>query len=222
MLHFSDSIITSQWFGCFPGSAQAMSSTGLPISLTDLRIGDYVMTMDPLSFKPYATKVSVFLHRDEHQHSRWIEITYFRDSGHNLSKFRLTANHLIHRWRGEQTVVFADQIRPGDKIACAFDRRGGLCKVESIQVVNSSLTETGVYAPLTTSGDMIIDGVYVSCYAHVRNEWLARLATIPLFIKFAIFGQESMETLSGVHPYFGLLLKVAQFLIPDQLFASHL
>ncbi|KAM7540443.1 hypothetical protein Aperf_G00000043477 [Anoplocephala perfoliata] len=217
-----DSIITSQWFGCFPGSAQAMSSTGLPVSLTDLQIGDYVMTLDPLSFKPYATKVSVFLHRDEHQYSPWIEIAYSRDDGHKPSKLRLTANHLIHRWNKEHSVVFANQIRPGDKIACSLGRPGSFCRVEGIHVINSSLAETGVYAPLTTSGDMLIDGVYVSCYAHIRNEWLARLSAIPLFIKFAIFGHDSMETFSGVHPYFGLLLKIAQFLIPDQLFGSHL
>ncbi|VDL21166.1 unnamed protein product [Hymenolepis diminuta] len=217
-----DSIITSQWFGCFPGSAQAISSTGTPIFLSDLQIGDSIMTLDPLTFKLYPTKVGGFLHRDEHQYSPWIEITYLRDNNNTSSKLRLTANHLIHRWKGERSAVFAEQIRPGDEIACNLDRPKSLCRVESTRFVNSSLTETGVYAPLTGSGDMIIDGVYVSCYAHIRNEWLARLAIIPLYFKSAFIVQDSVETHSGVHPYVDVLYKVAQFLIPNQLFASFL
>ncbi|VDN97084.1 unnamed protein product [Rodentolepis nana] len=215
-----DSIITSQWFGCFPGSAQATSPKGTPVSLSDLQIGDSVMTLDPLTFKLYPTKIITFLHRDEHQYSPWIEITFLRDNSNAPSKIRLTANHLIHRWKGERSTVFAEQIRPGDEIACNLDRPENLCRVESTSLVNSSLSETGVYAPLTTSGDMIIDGVFVSCYAHIQNEWLARLATIPLYIKSAIFGQDLVEIHSGVHPYVDVLFKIAQFLMPNQLFTS--
>lgn len=116
--------------------------------------------------------------------------------------------------------MFADEITPGDKIACKLEQSDNLCRVESVRLVNSSLTETGVYAPLTTSGDMIIDGVFVSCYAHIRNEWLSRLATMPLLIKSAIFGKDSAIDFSGVHPYIDLLYKIAKILIPDQLYSS--
>ncbi|EUB56688.1 Desert hedgehog protein [Echinococcus granulosus] len=215
-----DSIITSQWFGCFPGSAHAMSATGTPIPLSALRIGDHVMTLDPRTYKLQPTRVTAFLHRDEHQYSPWIEITYFRKDETVPSKLRLTANHLIYRWQGGKTSVFANQVQPGDEIACNLDNPEDLCQVESTRVVNSSLTDTGVYAPLTRTGDMIIDGVFVSCFAHIRNDWLAQVAVLPLHFASTFFGLNLMEIQTGVHRYAELLLKIAQFLIPDQLFTS--
>ncbi|VDM19499.1 unnamed protein product, partial [Hydatigera taeniaeformis] len=175
-----DSIITSQWFGCFPGTANAMSATGAPIPLSNLRIGDHVMTLDSRTLKLQPTRVTAFLHRDEHQYSPWIEITYLRRDETTPSKLRVTANHLIYRWQGRRTSVFANQLQPGDKIICNINHPEDLCQVEATRLVNASLTETGVYAPLTRTGDLIIDGVLVSCFAHIRNDWLAQLAVFPL------------------------------------------
>ncbi|KAL5970130.1 Desert hedgehog protein A [Taenia solium] len=217
-----DSIITSQWFGCFPGTANAMSVTGAPIPLSALRIGDHVMTLDPRTLLLQPTKVIAFFHRDEHQYSPWIEISYFRKDESTPSKLRATANHLIYRWQGGKTSVFANQLQPGDEIACNFNHPEDLCQVEATRMVNSSLTETGVYAPLTRTGDLIIDGVYVSCFAHIRNDWLAQISVLPLHFISAFFGLNSMEIQTGVHRYAESLLKIAQFLIPDQLFTSRI
>lgn len=197
-----------------------MSVTGVPIPLSSLRIGDHVMTLDPRTLKLRPTKVTAFLHRDEHQYSPWVEIAYFRKDESTPSKLRVTANHLIYRWQGGKTSVFANQLRPGDEIACNFNHHEDLCQVEATRIVNSSLTETGVYAPLTRTGDLIIDGVYVSCFAHICNDWLAQLAVLPLHFISAFFGLNSMEIQTGVHHYAESLFKIAQFLIPDQLFTS--
>ncbi|KAL5111487.1 Desert hedgehog protein B [Taenia crassiceps] len=166
-----DSIITSQWFGCFPGTANAMSIAGTPIPLSALRIGDHVMTLDPRTLKLQPTRVIAFLHRDEHQYSPWIEISYFPRDELTPSKLRVTANHLIYHWQGSKTSVFANQLQPGDKIACNFNHPEDLCIVEGIRVVNSSITETGVYAPLTRAGDLIVDAPIASSTSTLGTDY---------------------------------------------------
>ena len=189
-----------------------LSPLGAPFPLSALQIGDQVMTLDPQTYEPRSTEIIAFLHRDEHQYSPWIELTFSQKFDSTLSTLRLTANHLIYRWRGVKSTVFANQIRPGDEILCNLERPDLLCRVHSTQVVNSTLTETGVFAPLTASGDILIDGVFVSCYAHIQNEWLARITTLPFYRIAPWFGLNFQEIHTGVHQYVG-------FIIPDQLFS---
>ncbi|VDD77476.1 unnamed protein product [Mesocestoides corti] len=217
-----DSIITSQWFGCFPGSAKALSTAGSPIPLSALRVGDSIMTLDSATNTLRLTQVIAFIHRDEHQYSPWIEIVYVRAGASTTGTLRLTANHIVYRWVGEKTAVFASDVRPHDKIACDFARSDILCQVKEVRFRNSTHADVGVYAPLTLTGDMIVDGVYVSCFAHVHSEWLARLAMLPLRLKHALFGVTSTVPQTGVHRYADWLLQIARFLLPNQLFFSPL
>uniref|UniRef100_A0A183TS98 HintN domain-containing protein n=1 Tax=Schistocephalus solidus TaxID=70667 RepID=A0A183TS98_SCHSO len=219
-----DSIIVSQWFGCFPGAALAMRPNGSVVPLSRVKIGDTILTYDLSKHDIQPTTVVSFLHRDEHQFSTWIRITF-------ASGLLLTANHLIYRRlsrnteTADVTSVFAKEIVPGDFILCSTTPREAFCEVLKVTEENGTLTggSIGVYAPLTSSGTMLVDGVLVSCYAHVRYEWLARLATFPLRIYYFLVSQMNLLQPSwpvehGVHWFAELLLHYAKFILPGTIF----
>ncbi|BHF59944.1 hypothetical protein SprV_0100290500 [Sparganum proliferum] len=225
-----DSIIVSQWFGCFPGAASAMSTNGSIVPLSQVKIGDTLLTYDLSKHAIQPTTVISFLHRDEHQFSTWINITFVMPS-HHVSSLLLTGNHLIYRSLSrnsktdDATSVFAKSIVPGDFIICSTNPVEAFCKVLRVSEVNGTLARgsIGVYAPLTSSGTLLVDGVLVSCYAHVRYEWLARLATLPLRIYYFLVSQMELANPSwpvehGVHWFAELLLHFAKFILPETIF----
>ncbi|VDO80339.1 unnamed protein product [Schistosoma margrebowiei] len=71
-----DSIVTSQWFGCFPSESKIYKSNGQLISMKDLKIGDYIITQNPLNGLLTNTLVFGFLDYDQHAWSPLIEIKY--------------------------------------------------------------------------------------------------------------------------------------------------
>ncbi|CAH8564959.1 unnamed protein product [Schistosoma bovis] len=71
-----DSIVTSQWFGCFPSESKVYKSNGQLISMKDLKIGDYIITQNPLNGHITNTLVFGFLDYDQHAWSPLIEIKY--------------------------------------------------------------------------------------------------------------------------------------------------
>lgn len=228
---FLDSIITSQWFGCFPHDAQAVLTNHSPIALGDVQIGDQLLTYDLISKSFQPTRVVSFLHRDEHQYSSWIEITLRKHNVIEPSKLRLTANHLIYRRSSRSVVsVFAGDIQPGDYVVADLTNSDPFCEVTQTKIINETLSRLsyGVYAPLTTSGSLIVDGVLVSCYAHFREEWLMNLVTLPLQADFYLrqflghFFSNSNEIQLGLHWYVEWLLQLGRNILPDSMFFSQL
>jgi len=83
----------------------------------------------------------------------------------------------------------------------------------------------GLYAPLTSSGNIVIDDVISSCYAEVTSHSLAHLAMAPVRVAYSFaryFGLprtatsvESSQSGSGIHPYASLLRTVANYLLPE-------
>lgn len=55
----------------------------------------------------------------------------------------------------------------------------GAFKLVRIVDIKSEM-RVGAYAPLTTTGNLIVDGVVVSCYAHIINQSLAHLGFLPV------------------------------------------
>ncbi|TNN08012.1 Indian hedgehog protein [Schistosoma japonicum] len=91
-----DSIVTSQWFGCFHGESKVYKMNGQLISMKDLQIGDRILTQNPINKHLQSTLVFGFLDRDEHALNVFTEIHYQINS--NLKQYgtiQLTNDHLI-------------------------------------------------------------------------------------------------------------------------------
>ena len=72
---------------------------------------------------------------------------------------------------------------------------------------------SGAYAPLTIDGNIIIDGVLVSCYADVDHD-LAHSSMIPLF-----WCKQAMEWIFGYDTGFPVYINIARqfssMMLPD-------
>lgn len=104
----------------------------------------------------------------------------------------VSPEHLIYL---NDRYQFAKNAQPGDK----------LHKKESTVTVRAITTfhSRGVYAPLTASGEMYVDGFRVSCYAYYESHAISHLLMKPL-----LFLSEAKDT---IHWYPKLIKSIYDF-----------
>ncbi|EME25932.1 hedgehog-like protein [Galdieria sulphuraria] len=170
---------SSSGLSCFPGSSQVITPEGpKPISL--LRKGDLVLDVEN-SFTP----VLGFLHRDPRQLSQFL--TFQLKDGN----FSVSPDHLVF---SAGNFIFAKDIRLESYLQ-------GVEQKERIRNVTIA-KQVGVYAPLTKSGHLFVDGIYCSCYAHYPSHYFAHLAFWP----WRLFGSKTLQY-NGIMPYAKWLLE---------------
>eukprot|EP00929_Paragymnodinium_shiwhaense_P079135 TRINITY_DN41145_c0_g1_i2.p1 TRINITY_DN41145_c0_g1~~TRINITY_DN41145_c0_g1_i2.p1 ORF type:complete len:162 (-),score=31.74 TRINITY_DN41145_c0_g1_i2:292-777(-) len=79
---------------------------------------------------------------------------------HEAGEMRVSGNHLLFVQKGAETKeAVGSEIRPGDLIPTG---EGGLSMVLSVR---RDMTESGLLAPLTSSGSIVVDHATASTYA---------------------------------------------------------
>ncbi len=138
--------------------------------MAELQIGQEIKTLDPNGGVKF-TEVIAFLHKiPTGSH------TFLRFALEGDFEVTLTPEHLIYvtpRKALARQVVFAKDVKVGDKLVTS----GGIMK-SVIKI--TTVSEVGLYAPLTVDGDLFADGVLASCYAHVRSHGLGHLMMSPV------------------------------------------
>ena len=75
--------------GCFPGCAKVFLKGGVETCLEDLKIGDYVLSIDRKSLKRVYSKVYMWAHLNSTAIGEYIHIDY------GYGTLRLTPRHLL-------------------------------------------------------------------------------------------------------------------------------
>ena len=100
--------------------------------------------------------------------------TLITESGHNIS---LTEYHLIpiKSFNETEKHIFAKQVELGDLLYVLKND-----KIANSKVINI-ITETkkGYYAPLTMEGTLVINNILTSCFALVKDHYLAQYSMFP-------------------------------------------
>ena len=104
-----DQVLIGDIQTCFPGNATVLLRGGKRVRMDELKIGDYVLSIHPTTFKPVYSKVYLWAHRDIHNTTTFLHITH--PHGH----LHISANHLILSG-DDKTPIPAHQLRVGDSI----------------------------------------------------------------------------------------------------------
>lgn len=221
MYIFSDSSITIRTGGCFTGDSTVQLVTGETRPLSGVQLGDKVLAVNSLGHLVYDDVIS-FLHHDSTQ-----AMTFHRLELANGRKLTLTADHLVYAawpgWRkhGLAEPVFADRLQPGSYV---FSPTGNAsAPLEAVLLTNvSAVSSAGVYAPLTSHGTIVIDGVVTSCYASIDSQRLAHASMAPLRLMRYLYdllwsSSDAVVATPGVHWYARALEGVAKYVLPVSL-----
>ena len=84
--------------------------------------------------------------------------------------------------------IFASKLQIGSEIW--VQHQGSLLK-DHIVAIEKSVQDTGLYAPLTEHGNIVINGIVVSCYAIIENHQLAHSVFAPIRL-LSYFQSESL------------------------------
>lgn len=126
---------------CFPGSASVETPTGIK-RMRDVRIGDYVRTNH--GDQDYS-RVYSFGHFDASKRAQYMQV--YLDSF--ASPLEVSQNHLV---MVNGSFIKASEIQVGDELST-----GIVTKIE-LQ------WRRGLFAPITETGTIVVNGVFSSCY----------------------------------------------------------
>lgn len=181
--------------GCFPGESKIVTSEGIK-KMKDLTLKDKVLCLKA-DRKIAFTKIMTFLHYEQCRPFWYLHLQ--TEEGSSLS---ISPCHLIFKAnKMGETYVFASEIEAGDYVLSISSSTQQLEKVKSV----TSYVSNGVFAPLTENGTLVVDGIYVSCYAHTKCHTRAHNAFLPLRI-LAKVGHYCPR--NGIHKYASFLKTV--------------
>ncbi|CAD6192515.1 unnamed protein product [Caenorhabditis auriculariae] len=148
---------------CFTGDGIVRTPEG-PKHMRDVHVGDLLLTAEGNGTQ--FTRVASFMHRLPETRAAFVKL---QAGDHVIS---LTPQHFIYKADCDSQItelVYAEDVRVGDCLL--INKEQALLPTE---VTNKSIFyETGVYAPMTETGDLIVDDVYASCHNVIKANTLS-------------------------------------------------
>lgn len=175
---------------CFPGDSYVLTEQNEMVFIADVVPGTKIFSFVNSNGKMESSEVYTILHFEPNRIARYLILK--TQSGDTL---KISPNHLIFLEKLE--VKFASEVKIGDVLITANGHK-------SMVVDISYMMRRGVFAPVTHSGTIIVDGILVSCYASFPNHHLAHLATAPLRRYYSICKKHQMPD-EGVNIYASIL-----------------
>ena len=191
--------------GCFSGRSAVLLADGNLKSMKDLQIGDELLTANKSVIGK--AKICSFLHYEPETIATFLQ---FRLK--NGTVLEVTHEHMIavySRQNHQTAFLLAQNAAVGD---CLVEYQNGIMALEEIVEI-ALIEEKGIYAPLTTSGTLIVNSCLASCYASFESQMLCHLAMLPLIIYTSVHKQEPTV---GIHSYCRTLQQFLPLLSPGK------
>ncbi|XP_073708356.1 indian hedgehog B protein [Garra rufa] len=221
----SEHSVAAKTGGCFPGGALVAMKDGVQKPIRDLQTGDLVLasTESDGTGNLVYSEVLTFLDRSPITQKHFYMIS--TEDGAIVS---LTAAHLLFVWvgncssggqpkpgSGSLQTIFASDTQPGQclLIVDEGELRKSVSRITRVEVRE----DQGAYAPLTSHGTLVVNGVMTSCYAAVNEQRLAHWAFAPLRLLYSWNGPDRIIK-NGLHWYSQVLLSVGTLLLDSELF----
>ncbi|TKR72253.1 hypothetical protein L596_019729 [Steinernema carpocapsae] len=157
---------------CFSDDTMVKTADGRKIRMDEITMKDWLMSFN--GSKLIYSKMETWLHRMPKLKSE-----FFRFKLENGKMLKLTAKHYIYKSScsgGDlplnlipKKAFLAEDVNVGDCLFTVSDNYD----VEMSPVTKIDIVEqTGIYAPMTTNGNIIVNDVLASCHSVLRNEYL--------------------------------------------------
>jgi hypothetical protein len=138
---------------CFSKVATVqVQGVAAPVSMEELKVGDSVLTGTGRYEPVYA-----FGHKNTAQVAEFLQM----EMSESKQKLELTAAHMVFV-QGQKHPIRADSIQVGDVLRSTTAEGGKVTKIGTV-------TRTGLYAPLTPSGSVVVDGIVASSYISLQS-----------------------------------------------------
>ncbi|XP_028250064.1 indian hedgehog B protein-like [Parambassis ranga] len=229
----SEHSVAAKTGGCFPADARVTLEGGATKQMRDLLPGDRVLassTTDGHGPLLYSSVLS-FLDRQPNATKTFYNIG--TDAGLNIT---LTAAHLIFvsdcsgwweetaeetflsspwgsrlSWGAGLRTVFASEVQPGQCVLTSAGESRSQARLSAVTFVEERRS-SGLYAPLTQHGSIVVNGVLASCYAAVDSHHLSHWVLTPLRFLYSLIGPSGVQD-DGLHWYPWLLHKLGKMLL---------
>lgn len=152
---------------CFPGSAKVLLRSGEEKLMSELQVGDVILSRPGKT--PRYSQVHMFSHREAKGSHSMIRLV--TADGQRLV---LSPLHYIMVRTDNETKVMktAEKIAPGDRVYTIAAWKDGSYVVRTDVVQTSS----GLYNPHTLDGEIVVNGVWTSCYTASLHPVLSHVA----------------------------------------------
>ena len=148
---------TNSYF-CFSGeNSVEVQGKGL-VSIDSLKIGDWVRVRGDDKY----AQVYSLSHWNKHQEADFFQITAKSTTAEMT--IEATADHLLYALNGSTLkTIPASDIKVGDLLVAADGTPAPVIHIDTVK-------RSGIYAPFTTTGEIVVSGVVASNYANIYNE----------------------------------------------------
>merc|ERR1719220_2220508 len=178
---------TSDFGACFPGAATVQLENGSKKNISDLAFGDQLSTFSPTGDIHHES----FL-MDFHGHNE-IPYTYLRVK-HTGGVVEISPDHLLLAHVPVQ-FMRAAVLRPGDHLFLAS--AAGILVLQNITSIEQFVGK-GAYAPLTFSGQLLVNSAAVSSYALLwHGDILQEMENYPAMQQMIIYSHHIMQSVAA-------------------------
>ncbi|KAI3385916.1 hypothetical protein SNEBB_005785 [Seison nebaliae] len=151
---------------CFPSTAMVMVEDGMERRIDELKINDHVYSPSTGG----STRIIGWLHYEKNIEQ--VDYIQLMTVNHTIL---LSPKHLIATKKISNGNY---EYQAANELVENRDRIIGN-EIDEVIEIKKLVKETGAFAPLTESGDLMVDGIIVSCYSLVYSHKLAHMALAP-------------------------------------------
>jgi hypothetical protein len=145
--------------GCFPSASLVLTKEGSVKTMRELKVGDEVLAYDESNQELIFSKVYMFAFRNPKQMQNYYEI-----STSDSRTITLTGTHLIYvNVKNLFIPTYAKDVKLGD-IVFTYDRWGNDIAETTVTKILTNVPMEGYFAPITMSGNIIVDDILASSY----------------------------------------------------------
>ena len=162
------------WGLCFSGGMQVIVEGRGPVRMDQLKVGDSILS----SLDGRYSKVYSFGHRDGNGTANFLQI--YTESAKPTAPLEITRDHMLYvtskgdaeAMNQKRRLLPAGQVQIGDLLWTSAEHRGSAARVTKVNVVQ----RFGVFAPFTTTGDIVVNGMLASNFIALSPALQSRLS----------------------------------------------